>query len=232
MLRLLSIIIASLVVLSSIGIGLQHFVNNRFVDFFVKLFYLDNEMTIPAFYSSCALMIAAVLLIIIALKKKELGNKYIAWLVLGFIFIFLSFDEICVIHEHFSGLIQKSYKTTGFLYYGWVIPYGILILVLGVTYFKFVMDLPSKVRLYMILSGGIFLMGSVGFEMITAKIHYISGEDNWVYILMMTIEESMEMFGIALFIYTLLLYINIQFGTFKITVKTKKKLAEVQKIKA
>ena len=228
-LKLLSIIIATLILLSTLGKGLQLYVDNKFVDFFVQLFYLDNEMSVPTFYSACALMLSGLILSLIALKKKDLQEKYLSWLGLGLLFMFLSIDEICVIHEHLSGIVQKSYKTTGFLYFGWVIPYGILILVLGTTYFKFVMALQPKVRYYMILSGAIFIMGSVGVEMITAKIAFIGGEENWAYISLMTIEEAMEMFGIALFIYTLFLYINIEFGSLKITVKGNKSLKSAKK---
>jgi len=47
-------------------------------------------------------------------------------------------------------------------------------------------------------------MGSVGFEMITANIHYISGEDNWVYNINDDHEKSLwKCWEIALFIYTL-----------------------------
>ncbi|MEQ8419624.1 MAG: hypothetical protein RIB64_06415 [Arenibacter algicola] len=229
-LRFLSVIIATLMVLSTLGKVLQLYVDNKLVDFFVKLFYLDNEMAVPTFYSACALSLSGLILILIALKKKGLQEKYLSWFGLGLVFMFLSIDEICVIHEHLSGMVQKSYKTTGFLYYGWVIPYGILILLLGTTYFRFVMALQSKVRYYMILSGAIFIMGSVGVEMITAKIAFIGGEENWAYITLMTIEEGMEMFGIALFIYTLFLYINIEFGSLKITVKGNKSSKNEKKI--
>ncbi|MCK0191453.1 hypothetical protein [Arenibacter sp. F20364] len=145
-LRFLSIIIATLIVLSTLGKGLQLNVDNKFVDFFVKLFYLDNEMAVPTFYSACALSLSGLILILIALKKKDLQEKYLSWFGLGLVFMFLSIDEICVIHEHLSGMVQKSFKTTGFLYFGWVIPYGILILLLGTTYFRFVMALQSRVR--------------------------------------------------------------------------------------
>ncbi|SHF24713.1 hypothetical protein SAMN03080594_10371 [Arenibacter palladensis] len=229
-LKLLSIIITTFVILSTVGKGLQLYIDNKLIRFFVKLFYLDNEMAIPTFYSACALMISALILLVIGFKKKEMGNKHLSWIGLGLVFMFLSFDEICVIHEHLSGMVQNSFKTTGFLYYGWVIPYGILILFLGITYFRFVMDLPSKVRFYIILSGAIFLMGAVGIEMVTAKIDYLQGEENWAYIILMTIEEAMEMFGIALFIYTLFLYINIEFGALKITVKGKKSLKDAKGI--
>ncbi|MCK0191452.1 hypothetical protein [Arenibacter sp. F20364] len=80
------------------------------------------------------------------------------------------------------------------------------------------------------MAGAIFIMGSVGVEMITAKIAFIGGEENWAYIILMTIEEAMEMFGIALFIYTLFLYINIEFGSLKITVKGNKSLKNEKKI--
>ncbi len=72
------------------------------------------------------------------------------------------------------------------------------------------MRLPSKTRLGLILSGAIFVGGAIGVEMISAA-EYEAAKDAGVrslqYYLLYSLEEFMEMLGIALFIYYVLDYL-------------------------
>ncbi len=67
-----------------------------------SLFNFDSEMNIPTFYSSLALLLASMLLVVIVLNHKKQGTPYFRWLGLAIIFLFLSIDETSCIHEGFS----------------------------------------------------------------------------------------------------------------------------------
>ena len=67
-----------------------------------------------------------------------------------------------------------------------------------------------------LISGTTFFLGAVGFEMLGGQEHELHGNNGLYYSLLYTCEEFFEMLGIAIFIYTLLEYIKIEFKYFKI----------------
>ncbi len=62
-----------------------------------------------------------------------------------------------------------------------------------------------------IFSGIIYIAGALGFEMLAAKEVTSVRNSDLVKDIFICIEETFEMVGIALFIYTLLVYINEEF---------------------
>ena len=70
-----------------------------------------------------------------------------------------------------------------------------------------------------IASGMIYVIGAMGLEILGGIQDVLHGSNTLVYLLLCTIEEILEMLGIAIFIYTLLSYIREQFQSFSISVK-------------
>ena len=90
------------------------------------LFDLDEERNIPTLYASITLLFCSVLLSIIAFARKNGSmSAFLQWLGLAGIFLFLSIDEAVIIHEHLIDPIRSTLNTSGFLYFAWLIPYGI-----------------------------------------------------------------------------------------------------------
>ncbi len=58
----------------------------------------------------------------------------------------------------------------------------------------------------------IFVLGAVGVELLEGHHYELYGSADVTFAIFYTIEEFMEMFGIVLFIYTLLTYIESEFG--------------------
>jgi len=104
------------------------------------------------------------------------------------------------------------------LYYAWVIPYGIALMVFIITYIKFLMSLPKQIIILFVVSGAIFVAGAIGFELLGGRQHDLYGTNNLTYRFFYTCEEFLEMLGIVIFIYTLLLYIAGQFKFLTITI--------------
>lgn len=69
-----------------------------------------------------------------------------------------------------------------------------------------------------LVSGTTFISGAIGFEMLGGRQADLYGTNNVLYSFYYTCEESLEMIGIAIFIYTLLSYMVNQFGDIKITI--------------
>jgi hypothetical protein len=192
---------------NSLGIFSKYYLNHDSVFGLVSLFDFNTEMNIPSFYSSVALLISCVLLFLIAQINQKTNSPYYSWLGLSIIFLFLSIDEISSIHEGFGRHVKQLISTSGFLYYSWVIPYTIAVIIFFLVYIRFLLSLSLKIRTLFICSGGIFLTGAVGFEMLGGRQDQLYGATTFLYTIYYTIEELLEMFGIALFNFTLLTYL-------------------------
>lgn len=177
----------------------------------IRLFNVDKEMNIPTLYSSCAMIIASILLGLIAYVHAKQHEAYFSWAGLSGIFLFLALDEMTELHEMLVGPVRSSLNTTGVLYFAWVIPYAVLLCIFALTYFKFLFRLPKKTRNLLIISGVTYVSGALVFELIGGKIAEQHGTDALLYAISYSIEEVLEMLGIALLIYTATTYISHQF---------------------
>ena len=173
------------------------------------LFALNVEANIPTMYSSFALLLCCLLLAIIAKSKYREGNRYrFHWKYLSLIFLYLAIDEGVQIHELSVGTIRRLFNTSGFFAYAWVIPAIILFSLFALIYLKFVFSLPQNIRFLFILAAVFFVGGALGMEMIGANFAQSQSQNNLTYAMITTVEEALEMFGIAIFIYALLKYIQ------------------------
>jgi hypothetical protein len=209
-------LIALLISASILGVITTYYFNYDYALF--ALFDLNTEKNIPTVYSAAALVFASMLLTYITFIHKKQKLSYIFWLILALIFLFLSLDEVYAIHEK-SGKYVKDYigSTSGLFFYAWVVPYGVAVVVFIFTYAKFLFGLPRYIMNLFLVSGGIFVLGAIIFEMLGARQAELYGVNNPLYFILYTCEESLEMTGIAIFIYSLLTYIVNHLGAVTIT---------------
>ena len=212
----LMVTIIGLTVLNLVSFALQQWTTDNYwlsevVQSLVRLFDTNGEANIPSWYSSSALLAASALLFVIATLKAQTADDYVLhWKCMGLIFLYLSLDETAVIHEMLSKPLQALLQTSGWLYYPWVLVAGFGIILLSILYAKFLLHLPAKIRRGCLLAGITFVCGAIVVECFQAKQHSI-GQNSAVDVLVTTtIEEFLEMTGIALFIHTLLQYLNEQ----------------------
>ncbi len=215
---------ASLVVSALRDYLLEH----RLANFF-RLFYLDEEANIPTWYQSSTLLLCALRIRYIAWVKQSQGQPYVThWRVLSIIFAFLSLDELASIHEMAARSIREGLGTGGFFYQGWVLPGLIFVGLVTVAYTPFVFSHRGRTRWLLILSAVLYVGGALGLEMVggyiidkkgpetisTTTIPEKAGQpsddqikniQSTTYVLVMTTEEFLEMMGVLVFMYTLLL---------------------------
>jgi hypothetical protein len=174
----------------------------------IEYFNLASENNFPTFFASFQLLLAAVVLALIAIiRRKQQQKDFWYWAVLAAIFVFLSLDESIMIHELVSVKMRQHMDVTGDHFFAWVIPYSLLVLLVGVAYLRFVFRLPPFVRDRVLLAGFVFVAGALGLEIVESYYYSQSGVKDLNFAILTTLEESMEMFGILLFIYALLHYI-------------------------
>ena len=179
----------------------------------IPQFNLNSEQNIPALFSTLILLLSSILLAIIAYAVKKTGASYFYhWLGLSLIFLFLSMDESLSFHESMTVPLRKGLNTSGILFYAWVIPYGIALLILIFLYLKFFISLPAKTRKLFIIAAVAYLIGVIGIELIGGRIDEQIGRHNATYVVFSTIEEVLEMGGIVVFIYALMYYISTEFN--------------------
>lgn len=183
--------------------------DNFFIKGMASLFDFNKEANIPTLYSTVSLLVCTFLLLYIYWMANRGNNKRHRpyWLFFSLIFVFLAIDEISSIHEVLTVIIRNSYSVSGFLYYAWVIPYVMGIVLLGFIIIPFLSALPKNIRSLFITAGMVFLSGAVGMEMVGGMQDELYGKLNLEYMVYYTLEEFLEMLGVAIFIYALLTHI-------------------------
>jgi hypothetical protein len=175
---------------------------------FVPMFHFNLEANAPTYFSSILLAFVAFLVALIAVAHK--GRRYFwHWALMSAIFLFVSFDELVAVHEKLTRPLRDAFQLSGLLYYAWVIPYAVAMIVLAFVYFRFFMDLPSKTRTLFMIAGVTFVSGAMGLEMLGGAIFDEQGTGrNLAYVIVMTLEETLEISGTILFTYAVLRYIQ------------------------
>jgi hypothetical protein len=178
----------------------------------IHLFSLNAEENIPALYSTISLLFCAILLGLIAVGTKETGGRFtLHWAFLSLVFVFLSMDEALSFHESSTVPLRKFLNTSGVLFYAWIIPYALAVLVLFLVYLRFLLNLNRQARNHFFLAGLIYVSGAMLFEIPGGIYDEAFGRHTPVYALISTVEELLEMGGILLFIYALTSYISAEF---------------------
>ena len=185
-----------------------HSSKNILTQFLIRQLDINEEGNVSTFFSAFILLFSAMLLFFIhsTVCKKEKNRRY--WLFLGLIFVFLSLDESTGIHDNLMPYFQNEFVSLPpFLRFGWMIPYFIFVLVVGIFFIRFVLGLPRKTRTLILLSGFIYISSALGVEFLESQEFTIYGNTTRL-LVFETLQEIMEMSGIILFIYALLNYVH------------------------
>ncbi|MEW6030134.1 MAG: hypothetical protein ACOYZ8_05255 [Chloroflexota bacterium] len=202
--RILGMIIICLIVANIVGIVSKYYFDSHRI----ALFDLDREGNIPTLYAAVTTLLCAGLLAVIAVaRKRQEKRDYLYWGGLAIIFLFLAVDDGAAIHENIIRPLRNALNTSGFLYFAWVIPYGIFVAAMGAIYLRFLFSLPVGIRNLIIFAGTLYVGGALGFELIGGNWTELYGQENAAYALITTCEQSLQMAGILVFIYALMAYI-------------------------
>ena len=177
----------------------------------IPLFDVDQEQNIPTFFSVLLILFIVLLLGTIAvLAQKERGPHVAKWAILAFGFMAMAFDEAFQFHEQLVLPLQSllGNENLGVFHFTWVIPGIALVLLLGVFYSRFLFQLPPRTRLFFIIAGALYLGGAIGFELIDGRYADLHGQETLAYSLLTTVEEGLEMAGLIVFIWALLMHIS------------------------
>ena len=221
--KILSVIAFFLVLANLITIFVKYITGDRIFYGLIPLFQLNAEYNIPTFFSGLLFLFSAVLLVFIWKARRINAESQIIWAFLAGLFLFLAFDELFKVHGLLFELIRKIFKTLGLPRFIWIIFYSTGLVLLSFLVFPVWQRLSKTVKLWFALSAFTFLGGAIGFDMIE-KVYYrsIGWREDLIYGALYTIEESLEMAGLIMFIYSLLLLIQVEFKGIAFVIPDKK----------
>jgi glucan phosphoethanolaminetransferase (alkaline phosphatase superfamily) len=185
----------------------------------VRQFNLDEENNIPTWYQSISVLCCAALLAVIAAAKRQERDAYAThWATLAIIFVGLSIDEDASLHNMLDQPVHDAFHLGSFLHQAWVIPAIIFVAIVAVWYLRFLLHLTPRERLWLILSGIVYVAGAAGMEIIDVRYKTLHGE-NLTYSMLTLVEETLEMLGILMFLHTLLTYLETHLTKFGISLE-------------
>jgi hypothetical protein len=104
-------------------------------------------------------------------------------------------------------LLSALFDTEGVLRFGWVIPAGVLVLVLGLVYVGFLRRLARPTARRFVLAGALYVTGAVVFELPLGWWTDQYGDDSLGYALIDWCEETLEFIGLTVFAAALLAHL-------------------------
>jgi hypothetical protein len=211
--RALWVIVPVLVLASTAGQYANYYLGHDHVFGAVERFSLDGEGNVPSWYSSTTLLICSVLLGFIAAARRRSGDRWWRhWGGLAAVFLYLSIDEGASLHELAVEPVRDVLGVGGFLYWAWVIPGMAAAGLVALSYRRFVRALPPETRRRFLWAAGLFVGGAIGMEMLSGPWAEAHGKRNAGFAVFFTIEETLEMAAVAIFLYALLRYLQEHVG--------------------
>jgi hypothetical protein len=207
--RLLGIVALLLILASILGQISKFLFGHGSLYGLVLLFHLDAEQNIPTYFSMLLMLLTALLLLLIAILNKNHRMPHVSkWVILSCWFQFMAFDEAFQVHERLILPIRKLLGNInlGIFHFAWTIPAIILVIFLGLFFRQFLFYLSATVRFRFLISAALYIGGALGVELIGGGYAKSYGTENWIYSMITTVEESLEIAGLIFFIWTLLKY--------------------------
>jgi len=156
-----------------------------------QIFDVDEEQTLPTWFSAFLLFIASAFLWLCARGKRSGADPWaVYWYILAVGFLLMSVDEVAGIHETINSVIEAH----------WAVGGGILALVIGLCFVPFLLQLPRRTAILFLVAGVAYISGVIGIEILGQPMD----ADTLEYNLLTLVEEGLEMFGVILFLYGLL----------------------------
>lgn len=167
----------------------------------LAFFSLSCEGNFPTWYAALLLAGCGVALLAIAAGVRQSGAPlHRHWTFLGAVFLYMSLDEAVELHEHLGEIVELH----GLLYFSWVVPAAVIVLLVGAAYLRFLRQLPPKTRWRFILAGALYVGGALVLELPLGWWAERAGRDNLIYGLIDWVEETLELVGATLFLTSLL----------------------------
>jgi hypothetical protein len=207
--------VALLLVLAHGGaMALKYYAGNDIAFGLVPLFDFYEEHNVPTYFSSLNLLLTSALLLAIARLARGSDHDHgHAWRILAAGFLFMSLDEFADLRHILARAVESlsgaRLEAVPLLSVAWTVPVAVLLVVLACYFVPFLLRLKKVYTVNFAIAGAAFVFAAMGFE--TIEGHHVAqtqGVRDIAFMLMVTAEETLEIFSILYFQYFLLRYIN------------------------
>ncbi|MCL4238180.1 MAG: hypothetical protein KJ047_08010 [Anaerolineae bacterium] len=175
----------------------------------LELFSINTYESVPTWYSVILFFLAASLPAWIALAGRapgEPGSRY--WTGLALAFLYISLDKGTTIHEATSHLLRSLFRASGPFQVAWLILGSALAGAVGILYARFWWRLPGRARLLFVLAAAVYVSGALGLEALSTRQYYLDDGKSFPYLVISSVEETVETLGAVAFIYAMLDYLH------------------------
>lgn len=182
-------------------IVLLHFLFHpvRVLDMDTSIFYMDEKITLAAYFSQVMAFVAGFWVFMTLVPKLRVFADKMVWAGVGLFYFVLSFDEYFEVHESVNTAVKAALTTDTFFgklaQLSWIFP---LIAVIGVIYLLFfaaiIRERARSVRTWMMI--GMIAYGLVLVFEILGSAAY----GNSIYLTYVGVEEGLEMVGTVSFL--------------------------------
>lgn len=125
----------------------------------------------------------------------------------------MALDEGSSLHEASIGPVRDAFDAHGLLFNAWVIPWGIVVVVLAMAYARFFRALPQRIRAMFSLAAIAFIAAAIGLEMVEGFLFDSAHATGWPFAIAVLSGELIEMSALAVFVYVLLIDLAASAGT-------------------
>jgi hypothetical protein len=174
----------------------------------VPMFDLDAEANLPSFFQAEGLIACGLALLFAARQERAAASSYATrWLLLSLAFFYLGADEAAMLHDRMGPVAMQAIGAQP-NHIDWVLPMGILASGFALYMIPFLLGIERTTAIAFALSGAIYVGGAVGAEMLGKLTSELYGYESYPYVLTVTLEEGMEMLGVAMFLRAILRHIG------------------------
>lgn len=122
------------------------------------------------------------------------------WNLVALVLLALSIDEIATVHERLAALPGIP----GIGSRGWAGAGLLLVAVVGARLLPWALRLDRALRASLLLGAATFVLGAVGFEVLSGMRSAGDGEQDGLFWVLSTIEEDLELLGVGIVLHALL----------------------------
>lgn len=135
---------------------------------------VDGEANMPTWLASFLLLATGV--VALAISQHDTLIQRTGWRGIAIIMTLMSLDEVACLHNVPSRRLSEVVGTAdGYLTNAWVLPAGVVLLILAFIYLPFFLRLPRWLKRGLIGASAAYLVGAVGLEIVGSKLEYDAG---------------------------------------------------------
>ncbi len=184
----------------SLGITLLHFLFHpyRILGMDTSIFYMDEKVTLAAWFTSGVYLLAAVIGFLTLGAQKRIGT-ILSYAGMASFFLMLSLDEYFEIHEYVSttlkGLVSAQSFLGSFVYFSWIFPLLVFIIFVFMSFAAIARRETHRQRQQLLWTGLLMYGAILVFEIVGGATY-----GHPIYVLMVGIEEGLEMLSATVFL--------------------------------